>query len=125
MKILKVFSEAFTYQCATRDNLGLAMKATYCEIDGKPKEIFKDPKTTVASGMSKKSLRGLIKVDYDIDGNVKAYDRVTPAEEEQGLLQTVFVDGEITRETTLAEIRKIRNGNVMSLIETEPGVYQA
>lgn len=115
MKILKVFSEAFTYQCATRDNLGLAMKATYCEIDGKPKEIFKDPKTTVASGMSKKSLRGLIKVDYDIDGNVKAYDRVTPAEEEQGLLQTVFVDGEITRETTLAEIRKIRNENVMRL----------
>ena len=106
---------SFTYQCATRDNLGLAMKATYCEIDGKPKEIFKDPKTTVASGMSKKSLRGLIKVDYDIDGNVKAYDRVTPAEEEQGLLQTVFVDGEITRETTLAEIRKIRNENVMRL----------
>ena len=110
---------SFTYQCATRDNLGLAMKATYCEIDGKPKEIFKDPKTTVASGMTKKSLRGLIKVDYDAVGNIRAYDRVSKEEESQGLLQTVFLDGKITRETTLDEIRKARFNYAMDAVEMD------
>ena len=54
---------SFTYQCVTRDNLGLAMKATYCELEQVDeqgntttvkKNIYKDPKTVV--GMPKKSL---------------------------------------------------------------------
>ena len=99
---------SFTYQCATRDNLGLAMKATYCEIDGQPKEIFKDPKTTVASGMSKKSLRGLIQVTVGEGGNFVAHDRVSKADEESGFLTTVFKDGAIYSNTSLANIREIR-----------------
>ena len=101
---------SFTYQCATRDNLGLAMKATYCEIDGVGKEIFKDPKTVTASGMTKKSLRGLIKVVNDGD-TIKAIDRVTAEEESapDNLLLTVFEDGKLVREVTLDEIRKTRN----------------
>ena len=101
---------SFTYQCATRDNLGLAMKATYCEIDGVGKEIFKDPKTVTASGMTKKSLRGLIKVVNDGD-TIKAIDRVTAEEESapDNLLSTVFEDGKLVREVTLDEIRKTRN----------------
>lgn len=122
-KVLGIGS--FTYQCATRDNLGLAMKATYCEIDGRPMEIFKDPKTTVASGMTKKSLRGLIKVDYDGEGNIRAYDRVSKEEEAQGLLQTVFLDGVITRETTLAEIRKVRFNYAMNAVNAAETKDQA
>jgi nicotinamide phosphoribosyltransferase len=100
---------SFTYQCSTRDGLGLAMKATYCEIDGKPKEIFKDPKTTISTGMSKKSLRGLIKVDYDDQYKLVAHDRVTPEEENKGYLTTVFEDGRFTDHCTdLYVIRGIR-----------------
>lgn len=103
---------SFTYNCATRDGLGLAMKATYCEIDGVGKEIFKDPKTVTASGMTKKSLRGLIAVKFAKDGGIVAVDQVTPeeeADESTNLLQTVFEDGKIVRETTLDEIRKRRD----------------
>ena len=103
---------SFTYQCATRDNLGLAMKATYCEINGVGKEIYKDPKTTVTGGMMKKSLRGLIKVDYDENGVLKAFDRVTPEEENEGQLRVVFEDGKMYNQTTLDEIRKVRNEEI-------------
>jgi nicotinamide phosphoribosyltransferase len=99
---------SFTYQCSTRDGLGLAMKATYCEIDGKPKEIFKDPKTTISTGMTKKSLRGLVKVYLDDVNGITVKDRVTPEEEEQGILCTVFEDGRIVGKTDLYTIRNIR-----------------
>ncbi|WP_367246746.1 nicotinate phosphoribosyltransferase [uncultured Methanobrevibacter sp.] len=99
---------SFTYQCSTRDGLGLAMKATYCEINGQSKEIYKDPKTTVSTGMTKKSLRGLIKVDYDENGILKAYDRVSAKDEHTGELLTVFEDGKLVRETDLYKIRKTR-----------------
>lgn len=92
---------SFTYQYNTRDQLGQAVKATYCEINGEPKEIFKNPKTD--SGV-KKSLKGLIKVEK-IDGVYKAFDQVSKEEENQGALQTVFEDGQIVKEFTLQEIR--------------------
>ena len=103
---------SFTYQCATRDGLGQAMKATYCEItlpDGTVirKEIFKDPKTVV--GMPKKSLRGFIKVDYDENHEVKAYDGVTPEEEKEGLLRTVFEDGKLLVDESIYDIRARHN----------------
>ena len=100
---------SFTYQCSTRDGLGLAMKATYCEIEGKPKEIFKDPKTTISTGMTKKSLRGLVKVDYDENDNIVVYDRVTPQEESKGLLRTVFENGRIEEFVDLYSIRHTRS----------------
>jgi len=101
---------SFTYECATRDNLGLAMKATYCEItlpDGTVicKPIFKDPKTVI--GMPKKSLRGLISVVYDENGHIIAKDNVTAAEEasDDNLLHTVFADGKLYADYTLGAIR--------------------
>lgn len=48
---------SYTYQYVTRDTEGFAIKATYVEIDGEPREIFKDPKTD--SGI-KKSAKGLV-----------------------------------------------------------------
>jgi len=41
----------------TRDTFGMAIKSTYCEIDGKPVMIFKDPISD--TGNFKKSQRGL------------------------------------------------------------------
>ena len=94
---------SYTYQFKSRDSLGFAMKATWCQINGEAKEIFKNPKTD--SGM-KKSLKGLIRVCQDELGNLFAVDCVSKEEEEKSLLQTVFKDGVIRKSYTLADIRK-------------------
>ncbi len=92
---------SFGYQYQTRDSLGLAVKATYGVVDGQPREIWKDPITD--DGM-KRSAKGLLQVTKGPAGYVLK-DCATPAEEEASELQTVFLDGKLTRETTLAEIR--------------------
>ena len=96
---------SYTYQYKTRDSLGFAMKATWCQINGEGKEIFKHPKTDDGT---KNSLKGLIKVGYDeITQRLRAYDQVTKEEEEGGILITVFEDGEMKVETSLQEVRRI------------------
>ena len=50
---------SFTYQYNTRDTFGFAMKATYGEVDGEGREIFKDP---ITDDGTKKSARGLVKI---------------------------------------------------------------
>lgn len=93
---------SYTYQYRTRDSLGFAMKATWCQINGIAHEIFKQPKTD--SGM-KNSLKGLIQVLMDENGKYYANDCVTPDDELASHLITVFENGELTRFTSLSEIR--------------------
>lgn len=94
---------SYTYQYRTRDSLGFAMKATWCQINGEPKEIFKSPKTD--SGM-KKSLKGLIRVDKDENGTYYATDCVSKEQEAGGCLEVVFENGELKKEVSLKEIRE-------------------
>lgn len=94
---------SFTYQYKSRDSLGFAMKATWCQIDGEGKSIFKNPKTD--DGV-KKSLKGLIRVDKGPDGKYEAFDQVIPEAEKGGELQVVFKDGKLLKDWTLAEIRE-------------------
>ena len=94
---------SYTYQYKTRDSLGFAMKATWCQINGEAKEIFKQPKTD--SGM-KNSLKGLIQVLQDDSGIYYAKDCVSKEEEEKGCLEVVFEDGRLVKETSLTEIRE-------------------
>lgn len=93
----------FRSQMASCYRVFVAMKATWCQINGEAKEIFKNPKTD--SGM-KKSLKGLIRVCQDGLGGLFAVDCVSKEEEEKSLLQTVFKDGVIRKSYTLADIRK-------------------
>ena len=90
----------------TRDTFGIAVKSTYCEVDGKPYQIFKDPKTD--SGHFKKSQRGMCRVCHDIDGELICIDGLTPQDCDEGesLLQTVFQNGKILRTQSLHEIRQ-------------------
>lgn len=94
---------SYTYQYKTRDSLGFAMKATWCQVNGESREIFKNPKTD--SGM-KKSLKGLIRVDIDENGAYYATDCVTPEQERGGCLEPVFEDGKLLREVSMTEIRE-------------------
>lgn len=94
---------SYTYQYRTRDSLGFAMKATWCQVNGEPREIFKSPKTD--SGM-KKSLKGLIRVDKDENGKFYATDCVSKEQEAGGCLETVFEDGKLVKEVSFSEIRE-------------------
>jgi len=93
---------SFTYQYNTRDTFGMAMKATYVEVAGEGREIFKNPVTD--DGM-KKSATGLLQVKIENDTYV-LYDKVSWKEEKESELKTVFKDGKLIKEFSLAEIRE-------------------
>lgn len=99
---------SYTYQMVTRDTYGIAIKATYGEIDGVGREIFKDPKTD--DGM-KKSAKGLLRVErgfpLDNGGAIRLRDQCTWQEERGGFLVAIFVDGFTPNSQTLAQIRKV------------------
>lgn len=99
---------SYTYQFKSRDSLGFAMKATWCQINGEAKEIFKNPKTD--SGM-KKSLKGLLQV-YKEDGVYKVKDQVSKEEEQQGCLRTIFKDGMLYKAGFLDTIRQNVNATL-------------
>ncbi|MCL2863880.1 MAG: nicotinate phosphoribosyltransferase [Methanimicrococcus sp.] len=93
----------------TRDTFGIAVKATYCEVEGKPIQIFKDPKTDL--GNFKKSQRGMCIVFRDKNGNLDykdGYDTGTiDSFEGENLLKPVFCNGRMIKEQTLQEIRHL------------------
>lgn len=77
----------------TRDDLGFAFKATRCVVDGQPRDIVKDP----ATDKKKRSHAGLIQLERQNQDTFVTRDHVTDEEEKEGLLQTVFENGEIRR----------------------------
>ena len=110
---------SFSFQCIeedgelkpfTRDTFSFCIKATYCEIDGKPYPIFKNPK----NGGFKKSQKGCCIVYEDPTTNVISFsDGVTwewASESEINLLEPVFRDGKMLKEQSLAEIRQRLHG---------------
>jgi len=112
---------SYTYQYNTRDTFGFAMKATYgeVEIDAEEngvmglkldcREIFKDP---ITDDGTKRSKKGLLQVTYDDFMNIVCADQCTWEQEKKGLLETVFIDGKLVKETTLDEIRNKLAGNL-------------
>jgi nicotinamide phosphoribosyltransferase len=103
---------SFTYQYNTRDTFGFAMKATYVEVN-KPKfnsdfnpegrEIFKDP---ITDDGVKKSAKGLLRVfRTTLENEIVLHDQCSWAEEEGGILQTIYKDGTFQNTTTLTEIK--------------------
>lgn len=106
---------SFTYQFNTRDTFGFAMKATYVEVNGEGREIFKDP---ITDDGTKKSAKGLLCVGQKEEVNngviCKDYFLVDEVDwtstggqpcEATGYLYTIFEDGEFVNSTTLSEIR--------------------
>ncbi|KAB8155679.1 nicotinate phosphoribosyltransferase [Kordia sp. TARA_039_SRF] len=102
---------SFTYQYNTRDTFGFAMKATYVEINGEDRAIFKNP---ITDDGTKKSAKGLIQV-YTEKGKVTFKDECSLEEENEGLLQTIFEDGTLVKEQSLQEIRERMNTSIPKL----------
>ncbi len=95
---------SFTYEYVTRDTFGFAMKATYGEVNGEGRAIFKDPKTDDGT---KKSAKGLLKVFRNpATGKLDVKDECSWEEEKTGELKTVFKDGKLVAHQSLADIRK-------------------
>ena len=108
---------SFSFQCLeedgvlkpfTRDTFSSCIKATYCEINGEPHPIFKNPK----DGGFKKSQKGCCVVTVK-NGDLYYEDEFTwsgAKNHEKNLLQTVFKDGVMVRDQTLQEIRNRLHG---------------
>ena len=113
---------SFSFQCIeedgvlkpfTRDTFSSCIKATYCEIDGEPFPIFKNPK----DGGFKKSQKGCcVVVDKPgkgviyVDGRTWEEAHVSGEDAKVNLLQPIFKDGQLIREQSLSEIRNVLHG---------------
>lgn len=111
---------SFSFQCIeedgflkpfTRDTFSSCIKATYCEIDGKPFPIFKNPK----DGGFKKSQKGCCRVYTRCDGSIYyedelTWEQATDYEKRGNMLIPVFKDGELLKEQSLKEIRDRLHG---------------
>lgn len=88
---------------ATRDQQGGAIKSTYVEINGKGREIFKDP---ITDDGTKKSAKGLLAVYKNEVNEYYLQDQVSWKEVNNCELKTIFKDGKLLNEVTLKEIRE-------------------
>jgi nicotinamide phosphoribosyltransferase len=93
---------SYTYQYNTRDTFGFAMKATYGEVNGVGREIFKNP---ITDDGTKKSAKGLMKIEL-VENTFVLKDQASWEEEKTGELKEVFRDGKLLIDQTLSEIRE-------------------
>ena len=95
---------SYTYQYVTRDTFGFAMKATYGIVNGEGRAIFKDPKTDDGT---KKSAKGMLQLKGTPTEVLKMEEMVTEQQEAEGLLATVYKNGVLLKEQSLADIRAL------------------
>ena len=91
---------SYTYQMVTRDTFGFAMKATHAVVNGRARDIFKDPKT---DNGAKTSARGklIVKNGELIQQADVPLDKTT----DHGDLKIVFVDGNFVKLQSIDTIR--------------------
>ena len=94
---------SYTYQYTTRDTFGFAMKATYAEVNGEPKEIFKKPKTDDGT---KNSAKGLIAVHQDQDSNFYMKEQCSWGEVQNCALELVYRNGALKRHQSFEDVRQ-------------------
>ncbi|NQY58529.1 nicotinate phosphoribosyltransferase [Cognatishimia sp.] len=78
----------------SRDDYGFAQKTTYIEVNGEPRNVFKDPITD----RKKKSHKGLLSVEESHISGIHTLDVTEECsweKEKEGLLKTVFLDGKL------------------------------
>lgn len=102
--VVGIGSYSMTYH--TRDTLGQAIKATYCEINGNKVPIFKAPKTDDGT---KYSAKGLIAVYDHGNGDITMDDNVSWSEVHNCDMEPVFKDGKQLYFQSLSDIRQRLN----------------
>lgn len=104
---------SYTYQYQTRDTLGFAMKATSVTVNGIQRAIFKDP---ITDDGTKKSAKGRVSVHKNDSGEIYYCDEMLNSEVPNGadLLVTVYEDGKLLVDQSLAEIRETIKGEIES-----------
>jgi len=100
---------SFSYQGAvspdcivTRDTHAMAIKATYVEVNGEGRNIFKNPKTDDGT---KKSAKGLIAVYKDPDGQLFAMDESSFEDIMDCEFSELWTDGSFKHKNTLGFVR--------------------
>lgn len=112
---------SYTYNMNTRDTFGFALKTTYGVVNGKELMLYKDP---ITDSGEKKSQKGMVSVFRDEKFDEIMYkDELNAKDKEHYLkmadrfknqdrnsewyemLQPVFIDGVLIRETTLEKVR--------------------
>lgn len=106
---------SYTYEYVTRDTFGFAMKATYGEVNGVGRDIFKNPKTDDGT---KKSAIGLLQVYKDKYGELQLKDQCSWEEESGGELKTIFKNGVLLSEQSLSAIRTRLKHNIINYAHT-------
>jgi nicotinamide phosphoribosyltransferase len=94
---------SYTYQYNTRDTFGFAMKATWAEVNGVGRDLFKKPITD--SGV-KPSAKGRLAVLQTAIGELYLVNQATAAQECDSLLKPVFRDGKFLRHESFDVIRE-------------------
>jgi nicotinamide phosphoribosyltransferase len=95
---------SYSMNFLTRDSLGIAVKATAAAVDGQIYELHKDP---VTDDGIKKSAKGFLRVEKDDNGEYIMYDEQNLENEAVGLLEPVFMNGELIREQSFTNIREV------------------
>ena len=80
------------------------MKATYVEVNGEGREIFKDP---ITDDGTKKSATGLLHVTKSNENGYMLVDKVSWATEANGELTPLYANGNFIDVTTLTDIRNL------------------
>jgi nicotinamide phosphoribosyltransferase len=93
---------SFTYQYVTRDVYGFAMKATWANINGEGRPLFKKP---VTDSGTKFSARGRLNVVRDTNGQLTVEQDVN--DHDKSLLKTVWRDGIFTRWQQFTDVRNV------------------
>lgn len=93
---------SYTYQYVTRDTFGFAMKATWVEVDGVGRNIFKKPAT--GNGM-KNSAKGRLAVLRDVSGELTLINQATAVQEASSELRPVWCNSEWLVKDNFADIR--------------------
>ncbi len=93
---------SYSYQYVTRDTYGFAMKATWADVGGTARNLFKRP---VTDSGTKFSATGRLAV-IEANGKLSVIECATPEQEAASVLTPVWRDGHFVRRSSFAEVRR-------------------
>lgn len=98
---------SWNYQMVSRDTYGFAMKATWVEVDGVGRDIFKQP---ITDSGEKFSAKGRLAVVRGPDGQLTLINQATPEQEAMSELRLVWENGRFLRRDAFNAIRTRARG---------------